>query len=85
MAVDEYGSLIPNDWDYYANKIKYSDSVGVVVTHNSNAGLVLTGAVNLIATFRFISNDLDVDGYPLEDAFYSDFTSNTLSGLLATR
>lgn len=89
MTVDKFGTIISsvsdNTWNYYINNIKYFDSFGITITHNNNTGIVLKGIVNLIPTYRFITNNTDVNGYPLEDSFYSEFILNVLSGLLATR
>ena len=48
-------------------------------------GDVLEATIDGGIVYRYIRNELNQKGYPLEDSFYNDFTGSTLSNLIATR
>ncbi len=66
--------------DYTVNKVQYTGVDTVIAS-----GLVkecLNGAMTI---YRFINSTNNIRGYPIEDAFYSDFDGTNLTNLIVTR
>lgn len=48
-------------------------------------GNVLSAKIDSQDIYRFISNQININGYPEEDSFYSDFNGTDLTNLIITR
>ena len=68
------------DWGFYANNVQYNGVETVIA-----AGDVLECIIDSVLIYRFINSTINVNGYPSEDSFYSDFDGTNLTNLLATR
>jgi hypothetical protein len=68
------------DWGFYANNVQYNGVETVIAS-----GVVLECIIDSVLIYRFIDDTINVNNYPIEDAFYSDFDGVNLTNLLATR
>lgn len=67
-------------WDYYALNVEYT---GIETPIPS--GDVLECKINSNTYYRFIDSMDNVNGYPVEDSFYSDFDGTNLTNLIVIR
>ena len=68
------------DWGFYAMNVEYNGVETAIAS-----GDVLECVIDSVLVYRFINSTANVNGYPSEDSFYSDFDGVNLTNLLATR
>jgi hypothetical protein len=71
-------------WNYRYNDLLVNvEYTGV--TYTLLTGQVLEATIDNQTVFRYVTNDTNINGYPIEDSFYSNFTGLTLFNLIITR
>lgn len=73
-----------NSWEHFATNSFYT-GVSTAVSSGGFVGIVYTGTYSSNPIYRYISTDLDSNGYPVQDSFYRSFSSGVLANLVATR
>ena len=67
-------------WIDIAGDVEYTGVDTIIAS-----GEVLEAAYKTNTIYRFISSSENVNGYPVEDSFYSDFDGTNLTNLIITR
>tara|TARA_R100000808_G_C2155423_1_gene167870 strand:- start:16559 stop:17008 length:450 start_codon:yes stop_codon:yes gene_type:complete len=82
VTVSKTGSqgLPGNSWIDVAGDVEYTG-----VDTNIASGEVLTCAYKSDTIYRFINSTENVNGYPIEDSFYSNFDGTNLTNLIVSR
>lgn len=68
------------DWAYLSDNVEYTD-----VETEITGGVVFDCTLGGNTYYRYISTAESVNGYPIEDSFYFDFTGGVLSNKIAQR
>ena len=74
------GPVGPPSWNDFAGDVQYTGIEAVIPS-----GEVLTAEYEGDTIYRFINSTTNVNGYPLEDSFYSNFDGTNLTDLIVTR
>ena len=71
---------LPLSWIIIASSIEYSGT-----TTNIASGTVYQGTYEGNTIYRHVASSNNAQGYPVEDAFYSDFDGTNLSNIIVSR
>lgn len=76
----DYNTQWLSNWFDYATNVEYNGTETAIAS-----GDVLECVIDATTIYRFINSTSNVNGYPLEDSFYSSFDGTDLTNLIVTR
>jgi len=84
--VVEKDTDLDNDYSWTSRYFDYLINCQYTgVEYIISSGKVLEASINSSVIFRYIANETNDNGYPVEDSFYDSFSGTAVSGLIVER